>query len=363
MNVSPTGRESRRPMPLEWALLCLLLTSGSALAKDTTFEPTEELRPRVHVIATGGTIAGAGYEEVETQGSDDLLLGVPGLGQVAQVTAEDPMTISSSQMTPEIIFSIAQKIRQVLAQDAGLAGVVVTQGTDSMEESAFLVDLLIEDPRPVVFTGAMRLPGEMAAEGGRNLVNAVRLAASPDLRGMGVLVTMNDEIHAARELRKANSSALDAFESPSGGALGFIDGESIYVRSLPRRRAVVSATSIEPKVDLLAVTAGSDGHMLLGALEGQPKGLVLELFGRGNIPQKMFPAIIQAMRQGVKIVFASRSQRGGMREDAQWVQSGVIYAEDLDGLKARVALMVALGTGTTDSGELQEIYDTLAGRI
>lgn len=346
-----------------WALIGVLFSQGLAWADDAANEPTEELLPRVHVIATGGTIAGTGYEGVDVREGTDLLLGVPELADVARVTSDDPITIGSSQLTPEIIFDIAQQIRKVLAEDAELAGVVVTQGTDSMEESAFLADLVIDDPRPVVFTGAMRQPGQMAAEGGRNLLNAVRLAASPEMRGLGVLVTMNDEIHAARELRKTDSSAIDAFESAAGGALGFIDGDAIYMRSVPRHRTMVITDSIQPKVDLLAVTVGTDGHMILGALEGQPKGLVIELFGRGNFPNKMVPAIVQALRQGVKIVFVSRTHRGGMREIPQWVQGGVVYAENLDGLKARVALMVALGAGKTDSGELQEFFDDLAGRL
>lgn len=340
-----------------------MFSSTITAAAQTAADMDSSSLPRVHVIATGGTIAAAGYEDEATKDSAALFLGVPELASVAQVTADDPMTVASSQLTPELIFNIAQLVRKALAENDELAGVVVTQGTDSMEESAFLLDLLIDDPRPVVVTGAMRTPGQMAAEGGRNLLNAVRLAASSRLRGMGVVVTMNDEIHAAREMRKSDTTALDAFESPAGGAIGFIDGSSIYLRSTPRRRSSIAADAIEPKVDLLAITAGSDGHMLLGALEGQPKGMVLELFGRGNLPRSMFPAIIQAMRSGVKIVFTSRARNGGLREDAQWVQGGVIYAEDLDGLKSRAVLMAALGAGITESTKIQRIFDELSGKV
>ncbi len=319
--------------------------------------------PRVHVIATGGTIAGAGYAEVEDRDGSALLAAVPEVFEVARVTAEDPMTVGSSQLTPAILFDIAQRVNKVLAEDPELAGVVVTQGTDSLEEAAFLLDLLVDDPRPVVYTGAMRQPGQMAAEGGRNLINAVRLAASPAARNLGVLVTMNDEIHAAREICKLDSTSVNAFESTSGGRLGFIDGGSIYLVNAPRRRVSLSAAAIEPKVDLLTVTAGSDGHVLSSMLESSPKGIVIELFGRGNLPGSMIGAIIQAMRQGVRVVFTSRTRSGGLREDARWEQGGVIYAEDLGGLKARVALMVALGAGITDPTELQEIFDKLAGQV
>ena len=317
--------------------------------------------PKVLVISTGGTIAGTGYDEVEDREGSDLMAAVPEVAKLAQVTTEDPITIGSSQLTPEIIFDIAQRVRKVLANDPELAGVVVTQGTDSMEETAFFLDLLVDDPRPVVFTGAMRQPGQMAAEGGRNLVNAVRLAISPVARDLGVLVTMNDEIHAAREIRKLDSSSVGAFGSTAGGRLGFIDGDNIYLVNTPRRRVTIATDRIESKVDLLMVTSGSDGHILTGLLESQPKGLVIELFGRGNLPQEMIASIIQAMRQGVRIVFTSRTRSGGLRDDAIWTQGGVVYAEDLGGLKARIALMVALGSGMTDPADLQAFFHQLAG--
>lgn len=319
--------------------------------------------PKVHVIATGGTIAGAGYAEVEDLDGSALLAAVPQIAEVAQVTSEDPMTVGSSSLTPAMLFEIAGRVNQVLAEDPDLVGVVVTQGTDSLEEAAFFLDLLVDDPRPVVYTGAMRQPGQMAAEGGRNLLNAIRLAASPAARGMGVLVTMNDEIHAAREIRKLNSTSVDAFESTGGGRLGFIDGGSIYLVNVPRRRVSLRAETIEPKVDLLVVTAGSDGHVLTSMLESAPKGIVVELFGRGNLPRGMVGAIIQAMRQGVRVVFTSRTHSGGLREDARWQQGGVVYAEDLGGLKARVALMVALGAGISNPAELQDLFDKLAGEV
>jgi len=348
--------------PLPGLALVLFLLMPITVWADAVDEASPPL-PRVHVIATGGTIAGAGYAGVEEKDSEELLLGVPELSKIAQVTAEDPYTIGSSQITPTMLFDMALDIRKMLAEDPGLAGVIVTQGTDSMEEAAFLLDLVIDDPRPVIFTGAMRQPGQMAAEGGRNLLNAVRLAVSPASRGMGVLVTMNDEIHAAREIRKLHSSSVGAFVSPAGGRLGFLDGDEIFMLNSPRRRLTIPTKAIEPKVDLVVVTAGSDGHLLASAIDSGVKGLVIELFGRGNMTRAMIPQIARALQSGIKVVFASRTHNGGLREDQQWMQGGVIYAQDLGGIKARIALMVALGAGIHDSEGLQEVFDKLAGKL
>lgn len=358
----------RRPRPrwarALWPTLMLLAVpaSGQEAAPAPSREATTAELPRVHVLATGGTIAGAGYDDVDTRSAEGLLRAIPELANVARLSAEDPFTIPSSQITPEMLFGLAQKIRQLLEEDPELAGIVVTQGTDSLEEAAFFCDLLSTSERPVVFTGAMRSPEHRDSDGARNLLGAVRLAASPAARGLGVLVTLNDEIHAAREIRKVHSSAVNAFASPGGGPIGYLDDERIYLLHRPLRRVTIATEKIEPKVDLIVVTAGSDGHLVRAAVAAGARGLVVELFGRGNMPRPMIQAVIEARQQGVTVVYTTRARGGAMKIDQRWTRGGMVYGEDLDGLKARMLLVVALGA-TQDPAVLQGYFDRLAGRV
>src|SRR5207245_6410831 len=172
--------------------------------------------PHVHLLATGGTISG-GQQSLDAAGLTAL---VPGLAQVATVTIEDVTRIGSSRMTPDIQFRLATRINELFGRDPQLAGIVVTHGTDTLEETAFLVDLLVRDDRPVVFAAAQRPPRESDSDGPRNLLNAFRIAASSGARGAGTLVTLNDEIHSARHVRKTHAVALDAFQSPGAGPVG-----------------------------------------------------------------------------------------------------------------------------------------------
>jgi L-asparaginase len=286
---------------------------------------------------------------------------VPALAQVAAVTVEDFAGLPSSRMTPEIQLRLARRVRELMAADPGLTGVVVTHGTDSLEETAFLVDLVAAADRPVVFAAAQRPPREPDSDGPRNLLNAVRVAASPSARGMGVLVTLNDEVHAAREVRKTHAIALDAFRSPGAGPVGYVDGERVVLHRRPLRRLTLAVESVEPRVDLLTLVAGGDGRLVSAAVDSGAQGLVLEVFGRGNVPPAVFEAVKRARQKGVVVVYTSRTRGGRVEvgEDAR--RLGVVGGGDLDGLKARVLLVVALAK-TRDPAVIQSYVDALAGQ-
>jgi L-asparaginase len=318
--------------------------------------------PRVLVLSTGGTIAAAGYAGHRELRSVDLLSAVPGLGEIAAISTADPVNLGSSDFTPELLWRLARHLDETLAADPGLAGVVVTQGTDAIEETAFFFDLVLATERPVVVTGAMRLPADGGADGPRNLANAVRLAASPATRGLGVLVTLNDEIHAAREVRKDHAIAVDAFTSPAGGPLGYLDSGRIHLVSRPLRRVVIGTTAIEPRVDLVVAVVGSDGRQVKEAVASGARGIVVELFGRGNSPDPLKEEIVAARRQGVTVVLTSRTGRGRVLVSPAWAELGVVSAEDVDGLKARMVLVVALGK-TEDPAVLQSYFDRLSGKV
>lgn len=312
--------------------------------------------PRVHILATGGTIASTGNGLLTAA---DLTAAVPELAQIARITVEDFVTIPSSRMTPEIQFQLAQRVNELLASD-DIAGVVITHGTDSLEETAFFLDLLINNEKPVVFTAAQRPPSRVDTDGPRNLFNAVTIAANETAKDLGVTLTLNDEIHAARYARKTHTTALDAFQSIGAGPLGYIDEEQIHIQLKLAQRVHLTPTSIESRVDLIRLVAGSNGHLIKAAVEAGARGLVVEVFGRGNVPPDAIAEIEAAIENDVTVVIVSRTG-GGRVILYSWAEElGVISGENLDGLKARMVLIAALGQ-QLDSEAIQTIYRQLAG--
>ena len=339
-------RDGRRLVVIAAALVTIAAGNARAAAL-----------PHVHLLATGGTISG-GQQPLDAAGLKAL---VPELSQIASVTLEDVARIGSSRMTPEIQYRLASRINELFATDPQLAGIVVSHGTDTLEETAFLVDLIVRDDRPVVFAAAQRPPRETDSDGPRNLLNAIRIAASPLVRATGVLVTLNDEIHAARYVRKTHAVALEAFQSPWAGPVGYVDGARVVLTRRPAARVTIAASRVEPNVDLVILTAGSDGHLVRAAVDAGAKGLVVEVFGRGNVPPVVMDAVKAARERSVAVVFTTRTRGGRVEIDEAARALGVIGGEDLDGLKARMVLVAALGAGA-DGPTIQKWIERLAGQ-
>jgi L-asparaginase len=314
---------------------------------------------KVHLLGTGGTIAG-GRERSLT--AKDLAELIPDLDRVAEVSVEDYSSIGSSRMTPELQFRLASRVRALFDERPDLSGIVITHGTDSLEETAFLVDLLVPAGRPVVFAAAQRPPRKADTDGPRNLENAVRIAASSDMRGLGVLVTLNDEIHAARDVRKTHAVAVNAFASPSQGPIGQVDSGRIYLYARPVRRLTLAPEHIEPGVELVTLYPGSDGSQIRAAAETGKRGIVVEVFGRGNAPPGVMEAVAAAREKGVVVVFTTRTGGGRVELTEEAARAGVVSGEDLDGLKARVLLIVALGGGP-DLDTLRGYFRRLSGEL
>jgi L-asparaginase len=341
------------------ARLALLLVAVAAFAQGRAAGAAAG-PPRVALLATGGTIAGGGSGRLDGKA---LVAAIPGLGEVATVDVEDFANLPSSQMTPQLQVRLAARIRERFAKEPGLAGIVVTHGTDSLEETAFVCDLLTGDEqRPVVFAAAQRPPREPDSDGPRNLLNAFRIAASPAARGLGVLVTLNSEIHAARDVRKTHATALDAFKSPEYGPIGYVDGAHVVIGRKPARRLALPAGSMETNADveLITLAAGSDGRLVRAAVAAGARGLVLEVFGRGNVPPAVMQAVADARRQGVVVAFTTRTRGGRVELGEDAAALGVLNGQDLDGFKARLLLILALGH-SSDTATLQSYFDRLAG--
>jgi len=268
---------------------------------------------------------------------------------------DDFASVPSFDMHGELALSLAGRVRTHALRD-DVAGVVVTHGTDTMEETSWLVDLLFDGDMPVVFTGAQRGADARDADGPRNLRDAITIASSPAAAGRGVLLAMAGDIHAARVVRKMHTTALRAFASPGYGPLGHVDEGTVVFRARPERRPALPVPGQLPVVDLLRLYAGSDGRFVRASVAACAAAIVLEGTGRGNANDQVVEAVHEATAQGVVVAVCSRCVegrvapvygRGGGRDLAE---AGALFAGDLAGPKVRVLLQLALGAGL-DAGE------------
>ena len=335
-------------MPLLRRLAPALLVAATAAT--ATAQPA---RPRVHVVATGGTIASTNYYSGEPGkiAVDRLLRSVPRLDSLAAVSAQQFANVASSAVTPAIWLALARGIADTLRARPELAGLVVTHGTDTMEETAYFLDLTVADPRPVVVTGAMRPSDGIGVDGPANLYNAVRVAASPAARGRGAMIVMNDEILAARDATKANTVRPDAFVAPSRGDLGVADPERLVFHREPRRAPTFDLAGVRelPRVDVVYSYVGADGAAIDALVAAGARGLVVAGNGRGGTTAAQREALDRAMARGVVVVAGSRTGSGSVPVGEGVGRGGKgpapVGAGDLNVQKARVLLMLALTRG------------------
>lgn len=328
-------------------------------------------RPYVELFALGGTIASLprdGAEGVSPEvTADELVAAVPGLDGVAVVGATQVLQVPSTEVTPEDI--VALVARMGAAIDAGVQGVVVTQGTDTLEESAFLLDLLWQRPEAVVVTGAMRTPDTAGADGPANLLAAVRVAASPQARDCGVLVCLGDRVHGARHVRKTHTSDPAAFTSPGYGPVGTVTEDRVTIAMRPARGSekFSPAPGPLPKVGLVRVSMADDGQ-ILAAVEGLDfQGLVVEGLGGGHVPARLVDSL-SGLVDRMPVLLASRSGSGEVLRqtygypggDVDLVDRGLVPVGDLDGAKARLLLQLALAS-EQDRHAVEELVRRVAG--
>lgn len=308
---------------------------------------------RIVVLTTGGTIS---TRDVDGRGAkpvlrgEDLLKEIPGLGAAAEVEVAELTFVPGAFMTLATMRQMSERAQQILTR-AEVGGLVVTHGTDTLEESAYLLHLTVGSDKPVVFTGAMRTSSQIGFDGYRNLYDAVRVAATDAARGLGALVVLNEEIHSARWVTKTNGQKEDTFKSPATGPVGVLygDGPRLFMRPMAR---TVLAPRLETKVDLVRLCVDCDDKFIRCAVESGSRGLVLEVFGGGRVNPTLLPAIDRALAAGMRVAATTRCATGHMWDmygyegafrDLQ--RRGLLFAHDLPGHKARVKLMLALGNG------------------
>ena len=325
------------------------------------------MKSKVVLIGTGGTIASrydaAQGRAVASAGAEDLVAMLPGAASVAELEVDDFATVHSFGMTLEFAYGLATRINATLARP-DVAGVVVTQGTDTMEETCYLADLLLEGDKPAVFTGAQRKADEPDADGPRNILGAIRVAAA--VRGVGAVLCFNDRIHAGRDVTKVHASAVDTFQTFEHGALGEIDGDAVVVHRRPNLRRTFAIDQLEERVDLVRLSLGTNSRLIDAAIDGGARGLVVEAFGRGNGPPWLTATLGRAIAAGVAVVVTSRCPAGrvlpvygggGGGRDLE--DAGVVFAGDLKGAKARILLMVLLSHRATRN-RVAEIFREMA---
>lgn len=276
--------------------------------------------PHVMVVTTGGTIAsrhdeGYGGNRAVVPG-DELLLPLSRLHLPISLSTQTFALIDSREMRPSMMIELATLLQEMVRVDSGVTGLVVTHGTDTLEETAFVLSCLLEIEQPVVLTGAMRASDVPGGDGLRNLTDAVRVAADPLTRGTGVVVVLAGQVHAARHVAKRHTSALDAFMSPETGPIGHVDGTNVHLDWVPRPLPRLSGTRFATGVELVTVFSGMSDRLFRLLLEHGIEGLVIEAFGSGNVTDDLMPAISDIIDARVPVVLASRCDVG--RVSAGW---------------------------------------------
>jgi L-asparaginase len=315
--------------------------------------------PTVVVLSTGGTIASV-YDSASggfapALSGDQLVQAVPGLDTIARVEVIQVANVSSTNMTPALWVEVSRRASAALERSE-VAGVVVTHGTDTLEETAYFLDLTVVSEKPVVLVGAQRAASERDADGPRNLQGAILTAVAPASRGMGTLVAFNGEIHAAREVTKTHTLNVDTFKSPDLGALGFVEPDGVrYYRAPLRRQTLILPGVVRPgRVEIVTNYAGADGSVVRGILaQGGLDGLVVEASGVGNLASALFDALEEVRAAGIPVVVTTRVHTGrtlpiyaGRGSGVSLREIGCVFADNLPPHKARVLLIAALLSGT-----------------
>ncbi len=382
---------SLAPVRLLVRLLIILAIAGVCSSAPAWAQPA--VPPRVRLIATGGTISNRVGGRLT---AEDLVKSIPDVARYARPEFEQFANTASSALTLGQWLQLARRVNEVFQQDRDLAGIVVTSGTDTLEETAYFLNLTVRDTRPVVVVGSMRNPSTLGYEGAANLLEGVRVAAEPEARGKGVLVVLNDEINAAREVTKTDALRLETFQSRSYGLLGVVDADRVVFYRQPLKRHTansefdVSKITELPRVDVVLVYQDAPGDIITSAIEHGARGIVVAAAGAGATSGTQSQGLNGALGKGVVVVTSTRTgsgrvaarsmapraapspaqpaaqspaqpaaqtgaSPGGTGAAAQRGRGSYIAAEDLAPIKARILLMLAL-TQTKDPSEIQRMF-------
>ena len=350
---------------MKFNFLAAMLLAVAMLVGSTC---TAQAKPNIVILATGGTIAGSASSSQATTGYkagalgiDVLLEAVPAVKDYANVSGEQICSIDSKDMTDDIWLKLSNRINELFAR-GDVDGIVITHGTDTLEETAYFLNLTIHSDRPVVLTGAMRPATAISADGPMNLLNAVRVAASPNSVGKGVLVVLNDEINAAREVTKTNTITVSTFKSPELGFLGYVnEGTPEFYRTSTRKHTGNSEFSVNglkalPYVKVIYGTANDDELFVDAAIKAGVKGIIYAGTGNGSVHMNAEKALARATAKGIVVVRSSRVGNGTVIPAEQsYIDYHFLDGDTLSPQKARILLQLAL-TKTNNLSDIQRMF-------
>ena len=329
------------------------------------------IKSRIAVIGTGGSISMPGRHRLDLYEYsdysrvleiDELLAMFPEINEVAEAVPIRFRTLPSPSIQATDWLELNDKISEIVRDDLSLEGIVITHGTDTVEETAYFLHLTAKVDVPIVMVAAQRPPNGLGTDAGINIVNALRVASSPAARGMGVMLVMNDEIQCARDVTKTMNSRIHTFQSPDYGCLGQADpiGNIAFYRKPIRRYAPNTEFDLHgvrdlPRVDIVYSYAGADGFVVEKLVEAGAKGIVIAGMPSGTAPPAQNAALVKASRDGVLVVKSRRSNAGRQYIHAKDVDTGIISADNLNPQKARVLTMIALAQ-TSDRNEIRRMF-------
>lgn len=293
---------------------------------------------------------------------NQLLEMIPEVSEYANISMYEFGMYPGPHMTPELMLELSKKVNECIQSDK-IDGIIVTHGTDTLEETAYLLDLTIKTSKPIVVIGAMRTSSEPDWDGPKNLLDAIHIINNSNSSNMGVLVCLNGEINAASEVTKTHTEDIETFHSLDFGALGFVDRGEVIFNRMPKKLETIESESIEPNVDIIKIYTGITDKFFKFSVDSGSAGIVVEALGVGNVPPKAFDGIKYAVQHSVPVVLVSRCPAGETLDiysypgAGKWIKElGVIFTDYLNGQKARIKLMLAL-TKTKDLIELHKLFE------
>jgi len=350
---------------------------ATATAPQAAAQPAASDKPRVRLVATGGTISNRTGSRLT---AEELVNLMPNIDRYARPEYEQFTNLASGQLTLDQWLGLAKRLNQLLKEDAGLGGIVVTSGTDTLEELAYFLDLTVRSDKPVVVVGSMRNPSTLGYEGAANLLEAFRVAADPEAKGRGVVVVLNDEINAAREVTKTDALRLNTFQTRGYGLLGVVDSDRVvFYRRVEKKHTAASEFDVMPltalpRVDVIMTYQGASGDLIKAAVDQGAKGIVLATAGAGATSGTQGDGVQYALEKGVFVVTTTRTGSGRIAARNRPAPVGVgttpaatsgdrqtgardhaIAGEDLAPVKARILLMLAL-TKTQNGADVQRMF-------
>lgn len=353
--------------------LSVALATVSLASPSNAQTPGSRELPLVWVLSTGGTISGQGASSTSLaeykSGSllgEQLVAGVPEIKQVASVKVEQIVNVSSTDVTIANWLTIANRINTIFREDPKVAGVVVTHGTNTLEETAYFLNLTVKSDRPVILVGSMRPASAISADGPLNLLNAIRTAVSPKARGKGVLAVLNDEINAARDVTKTNTYRVETFRAPELGLLGYVDADKVsFYRASTKRHTVDSEFDVSqlrelPKVDILYSYVQPSLAMAKALVADGVRGIVFAGTGAGllSTPERdaLAPFLTGPVENRPVLVRSNRTGNGRVVARDEYDKMGMVPADTLNPQKSRILLMLAL-TKTRDLNEIKRMFN------